>query len=130
MLKESNMDEIKGDRMKKLILAGLLAIGAFAEDFSDVENTLFGMGYKSCACAIKRVVKEDINTNTDSTTLIGLMSMHEMDCRREEADKLSSHEIERIYAYLESKDIEIYEKGFDACANKLAKQLGQYEGKK
>ena len=28
------------------------------------------------------------------------------------------------------KLIEIYEKGFDACANKLAKQLGQYEGKK
>ncbi len=130
MLKESNMDEIKGDRMKKLILAGLLAIGAFAEDFSNVENTLFRIGYKSCVCAIQRVVKEDINKNTDSKTLIGLISMHEKDCRREEADKLSSHEIERIDAYIESKGVGIYEKGFDACANKLAKQLGQYEGKK
>lgn len=129
MLKESNMDEIKGDRMKKLILAGLLAIGAFAEDFSKVENTLFRIGYKSCVCAFQRVVKEDID-EIDGKILIALGSMHEKDCRREEADKVSPHEIERIYAYIESKGVGMYEKGFEACVNRIDKELSQYEGKK
>ena len=51
MLKESNMDEIKGDRMKKLILAGFLVAGAMANDDDKLaESLLFGLGYKVFGC--------------------------------------------------------------------------------
>ena len=126
MLKESNMDEIKGDRMKKLILAGFLVAGAMANDDDKLaESLLFGLGYKVFECMGQKLLQ--LPKSLDVETYYKLSDVFERDCRKEHMDNLTPDDQATLSAYISKRGRESANKVYNAGGEAVVKQ---YEGKK